>query len=170
MAGCLLEAESAVLDGEIVFLGNDGRPEFPSLMRRRKPLCFYAFDILWPNGKDLRKLPLTERKAILRRVVPKVPAPVLYVDHFEERGVGLFRAVCGADLEGIVAKRKDGLYVPGERSWIKIKNPGYSQAGGGGNFLNGGGGELERNSRPLLGNGLSERWCADRQLFMIETG
>jgi hypothetical protein len=63
-------------------------------------------------------------------VVPRDPAPVLYVDHFAERSVDLFRAVCEMDLEGIAAKRKDGRYTPEETSWVKIKNRGYSQADG----------------------------------------
>jgi bifunctional non-homologous end joining protein LigD len=126
MAACL-EVESAVLDGEIVHLGDDGRPEFYSLMRRRSPQHFYAFDILWLNGKDLRQQPLMKRKEILRRVVRTQPASVLYADHFDERGVDLFQAVSAMDLEGIVAKRKDGLYTPEETSWVKIKNPNYSQ-------------------------------------------
>ena len=66
----------------------------------------------------------------LRRVVPAHPAPVLYTDHSEERGIVLFRAVCEMDLEGIVAKRQDGLYTPAETSWVKIKNPRYSQMEG----------------------------------------
>src|SRR4029079_1635286 len=122
--------ESAVLDGEIVYVGRDGRPEFYNLMRRRSPQYFYAFDILWLDGKDLRGLPLVKRKEVLRRVVPAQPAPMLYADHFDSRGVDLFRSVCEMDLEGIVAKRKDGLYTPEETSWVKIKNPHYSQAEG----------------------------------------
>jgi ATP-dependent DNA ligase len=69
LATCI-EAESAVLDGEIVYLGSDGRSEFYNLMRRRTPQHFYTFDILWLDGKDLRKLPLMKRKQILRRVLP----------------------------------------------------------------------------------------------------
>jgi bifunctional non-homologous end joining protein LigD len=99
-------------------------------MRRRAPQHFYAFDILWLDGKDLARLPLVNRKAILRRVVPMQPAPVRYADHFEGRGVDLFQAVCAMDLEGIVAKRKDDLYTPAETSWVKIKNPRYSQMDG----------------------------------------
>jgi bifunctional non-homologous end joining protein LigD len=131
VAACI-EAESAVIDGEIVYLGGDGRPEFFNLMRRRSPQHFYAFDIdiLWLDGKDLLRLPLLERKQLLRTVVPMPPAPILYADHFDERGVELFQTVCDMDLEGIVAKRKDGLYTPDETSWVKIKNPGYSQVEG----------------------------------------
>jgi bifunctional non-homologous end joining protein LigD len=129
MAACI-EAETAVLDGEIVYLGGDGRPEFYNLMRRRTPQHFYAFDVLWLDGKDLRQLPLIERKRILKRIVPAQPAPLLYVDYFDGRGVDLFRAVCEQDLEGIVAKLRHGLYMPDETSWVKIKNPRYSQMEG----------------------------------------
>jgi bifunctional non-homologous end joining protein LigD len=101
-----LDAGSAVLDGEIVYLDRDGRPEFTSLMRRRSPPHFYAFDILWLDGRDLRRLPLVERKQTLRRVVPAPPACLLYADHMEGNGTGLFRAVCEMDLEGIVAKHR----------------------------------------------------------------
>ncbi len=129
LATCI-EAESAVLDGEIVYLGSDGRPEFYNLMRRRTPQHFYAFDILWLDGKDLRRLPLVKRKQILRRVIPIRPAPLLYADHFDCGGMDLLQVVCESDLEGIVAKRKDGLYTPEETSWVKIKNARYSQAEG----------------------------------------
>jgi bifunctional non-homologous end joining protein LigD len=131
MAACI-EAESAVLDGEIVYLDRDGRPQFYDLMRRRTPQHFYAFDILWLDGKGLRGrgCPLVERKRILRRVVPTQPAPVLYADHVEGKRTELFRAACEIDLEGIVAKLRNGLYTPGETTWVKIKNPNYSQAEG----------------------------------------
>ena len=52
------------------------------------------------------------------------------VIHVEDNGTRLFQLACEEDLEGIVAKRKDGLYTPEETRWVKIKNPGYSQAGG----------------------------------------
>jgi bifunctional non-homologous end joining protein LigD len=59
----------AVLDGEIVYLGPDGFPRFYDLMRRRSPQHFYAFDLLWLDGRDLRALPLLKRKAMLRKLV-----------------------------------------------------------------------------------------------------
>jgi ATP-dependent DNA ligase len=74
-------------------------------------------------------MPLIERKRILRRLVPPQPSRLLYVDHIDGRGVDLFREVCRQDLEGIVAKRRDGVYDPDAPTWIKIKNPEYSQAG-----------------------------------------
>ncbi len=87
--GPALGVRDAVLDGEIVHLGNDGKPEFYSLMRRRCPQYFFAFDLLWLDGRDLRALPLLERKRLLGGVVPQAACPVLYVDHVAERGVDL---------------------------------------------------------------------------------
>jgi ATP-dependent DNA ligase len=62
--------------------------------------------------------------------VPARPSALLYCDHVEMRGVELFERVCGLDLEGVVAKRKDRLYTPEETTWVKIKNPAYSQVEG----------------------------------------
>ena len=67
-----------VLDGEIVYLGKDGCPRFYDLMRRRAPQYFYAFDLLWKDGQDLRGLPLIRRKRLLKKIVKP---PVLFVDH-----------------------------------------------------------------------------------------
>ena len=58
------------LDGEIVHPGTDGRPMFYELMRRRGPFCFYAFDLVWLDARDLRGRPLLERKALLRKLLP----------------------------------------------------------------------------------------------------
>jgi hypothetical protein len=119
-----------VLDGEIVHLDTDGKPQFYDLLRRRTPQQFVAFDLLWLDGRDLRSLPLVERKRQLRAIVPARSSALLYCDHIATRGVELFERVCGLDLEGIVAKRKDGLYTPEETSWVKIKNPAYSEVEG----------------------------------------
>jgi bifunctional non-homologous end joining protein LigD len=119
--------DAAVLDGEIVFLGPDGKPQFYDLMRRRSPQHFYAFDLLWLDGRDLRNLPLFERKRLLQGIVKP---PALYVDHVEHRGADFFRAVCDQDLEGVVAKLANGRYTADETTWVKIKNPSYSQAEG----------------------------------------
>jgi bifunctional non-homologous end joining protein LigD len=108
----------AILDGEIVVLDSAGRPQFYELLRRRGEPVFYAFDVLTLDGRDLRSLPLLERKNILRRVVSKHPR-ILYARHFERSGCDLFRLVCDQDLEGIVAKRRDAVY--GE-DWFKIRN------------------------------------------------
>ena len=84
------------------------------------------FDILWHEGKDLRSLPLMKRKQILRRLIPARDPYLLYVDHTED-GENLYKLVCSQDLEGVVMKHKASRY--GE-SWIKVKNPAYSQLKG----------------------------------------
>ena len=97
-------------------------------MRRRRPAHFYAFDLLKLDGQDLRNLPLIERKHILRQIIPP-PAHVVYVDHMERWGTELFRFVCESDLEGIVAKRRDGAYVSkdarpsGLRPYVQRRTP-----------------------------------------------
>lgn len=117
----------AVLDGEIVCLDFEGRPQFYDLLRRRGEPVFYAFDLLWLDGKDLRELSLITRQHLLRSLVPEESAAVLYANHIEQNGVEFFRLICDRDLEGVVAKYRFGKY--GE-SWFKIRNPTYSQREG----------------------------------------
>jgi bifunctional non-homologous end joining protein LigD len=124
-----LNADGAVLDGEIVKLDESGRPIFVDLMRRRGPFAFVAFDVLAVNGRDVRKRPLVERKKLLRAIVPARSTAMLCADHVRRRGRDLFNEVCRQDLEGIVAKQADGVYdVAALPVWLKIKNPDYSQA------------------------------------------
>lgn len=123
--GHLLRLGNAILDGEIVCIDDHGRPRFYDLMFQRGEPRFFAFDILWKDGEDLRSLPLTMRKKILRKLIPKSDARLLYVDHSED-GHGLFRLVCEQDLEGMVMKPKASPY--GDNRWLKIKNANYSQA------------------------------------------
>ncbi len=127
-----LKVENAVLDGEIACLDSEGRSQFNELLYRRGDPYFYAFDILWLNGRDLRDLPLIERKQILRDIIPPAPSRVLYSDHIEEHGPQIFDFACQNDLEGVVAKWKHGSYLPNSSAttWIKIKNPAYSQMEG----------------------------------------
>ncbi len=67
----------------------------------------------------------------MRGIVPEDPSYLLYLDHLEEKGVELFQSVCEMDLEGIVAKWEEGPYLADKKtSWIKIRNPNYSQAVG----------------------------------------
>ena len=124
-----VNADNAVLDGEIVKLDDNGRPQFYDLMRRRGPFSFVAFDVLAVNGKDVRRLALAGRKRLLRAIVPRRSSSVLYAQHIAERGRALFAEVCAQDLEGIVAKHRESLYRTDEpRQWIKVKNTAYSQA------------------------------------------
>lgn len=133
----------AVIDGEIVCLDADGRPQFYELLARKGRPYYYAFDLLWLDGEDLRDEPLLERKAKLRSLVPERDSRLLYVDHIESSGIALFERVCQMDLEGIIAKRKMGLYREGT-TWYKIKNAAYSQAEGRGELFD------RRRSRPGL--------------------
>jgi ATP-dependent DNA ligase len=101
---------------------------FQDLLFRRGEPRFYAFDVLWHDGEDLRYLPLFGRKLRLRSVVPQRGDRVLYCDHVENDGEGRFRLECEHDLEGIVAKRKQGTYLlDRETTWLKIRNRNYSQ-------------------------------------------
>jgi bifunctional non-homologous end joining protein LigD len=137
-----LKGRRCVLDGEIVCLGLDGKPQFCDLLFRRAEPLFYAFDLLWDehtrsddeeeqyrfrNGEDLRYLPLIDRKLRLHAVVPKRGERLLYCDHIDGEGEGLFRLACENDLEGVVAKRKSDPYLPDHASWLKIRNQSYSQ-------------------------------------------
>ena len=120
-------AHDAVLDGEIVCLDESGNSQFTSLLFRRGEPRFYAFDLVWCDGEDLRYLPLTDRKHRLRGVVPKQGERLLYCDHVEGIGEKLFQFACERDLEGIVAKRKFDPYLADSATWLKIRNRNYSQ-------------------------------------------
>jgi bifunctional non-homologous end joining protein LigD len=117
-----------VVDGELVCLQPDGRSHFYNLLFRREAPYFLAFDLLWVDGKDLRGLPLIQRKRRLARILPRGDSRVRLVEHIERRGTDLFAAACRLDLEGIVAKWAHGSYQNGSQtSWLKVRNPGYSQ-------------------------------------------
>jgi bifunctional non-homologous end joining protein LigD len=121
------------LTAEIACVDDSGRSVFNDLLFRRRECVFFAFDLLFLNGEDLRALPLVERKARLKRLLRRKRSPVLYVDHIEADGRQFFEKVCELDLEGIVAKRKSAAYRATEKPspyWIKVKNPKYSQAEG----------------------------------------
>ena len=132
--GAELPRREVVLDGEVVALDDDGRINFLDLMRRRGTLAYAAFDVLWLNGRDLRDLPLTQRKKRLERLIPASVGALNRLPCFEEHGRELFEAACGLDLEGIVAKRKADPYGP-RTIWYKIKNPTYTQAEGRGELF-----------------------------------
>ncbi len=107
-----LPVRDAILDGEIVHLDATGVPQFYDLMRRRRPQHFYAFDLLWLDGRDLRAAPLLDRKRLLHGIISPQPSPVLYVDHVVGTGIELFNAVCARDMEGVVAKLATAPYTP----------------------------------------------------------
>jgi len=113
-----------ILDGEIVALDDTGRPMFNDLMFGRREPVYVAFDVLFVEGEDVRIAPLKERKALLANIVRRYR-----LQKFEPvlgEGVAAFKAVCGLDLEGIVAKRLADSYGP-RTQWWKILNRDYSQ-------------------------------------------
>ncbi len=130
-----IDASSAIIDGEIVALDDEGRPSF-SLMQQRTgighagrrvgrtnndvPIVYYAFDILYLDGYDLRRVDLEQRKQLLSQVL-KPDALVRYSDHFSD-GIALYEAARQRALEGIVAKRRKSCYVEKRsREWLKLK-------------------------------------------------
>lgn len=118
---------TAVLDGEIVVLNEEGKPDFQKLQQfgenRDHPILYYVFDLLELKGEELYSLPLIERKAKLAKLLKAHPI-IKYSDHIEEQGEAFFEAIVQKDLEGIMAKRVGSQYYPGKRSvdWLKIKH------------------------------------------------
>ena len=118
----LIGATSAIIDGEIVVPGEGGKTDFAmlqnSLTGKADNLVMVAFDLLYLNGRDLRRLPLRERKAALKTLL--AGTPVEYSDHFDMDGAELFRRVCAGELEGVVSKIAGSPYggVRGNY-WVK---------------------------------------------------
>jgi bifunctional non-homologous end joining protein LigD len=126
---------NAVVDGEIVALTADGMPGFQELQgflkqEKAAELAYYVFDLLWYEGRDYTQLPLIERKAILRHILPASDEIIRFSDHVLEEGIAFFRAATGKGLEGIMAKKTDSVYTQHHRSslWLKIKSSRYAEA------------------------------------------
>src|SRR5215468_2124424 len=96
----ILRVDSAVLDGEIACVDESGRPVFRDLLFRRRQCVFITFDLLYLNGKDLRALPLIDRKAMLKKLLKRKRSRILYLDHVEGDGRLLFEQIVAMDLEG----------------------------------------------------------------------
>ena len=117
---------NAIVDGEIVALGKDKLPHFNSLqnwnINSEETLIYYLFDILWLEGYDLTQLPLSDRKKILFSVIPNLDNIKTGLT-VKGKGVEFFDAVKALGMEGIIAKKSESLYFPGDRSknWLKIK-------------------------------------------------
>jgi len=127
-----LKSDSVVLDGEIVCLDQDNRPSFSRLQQRLQskrvsrprinPAHFIAFDVLYVKGRSVMREPLWERKYLLPQVLD--PTELVQICEFiEDEGTAFFQATCDLGLEGIMAKDKSSLYLPGKRSpaWLKVK-------------------------------------------------
>ena len=130
-----VKAKNAILDGEVVALDEDGRASF-SLMQQRTgfrpggrrgaanagvPVLYYAFDLLYLDGYDWRRVPLEERKRKLKSVM-MVGDGLRYSDHYEAHGKALFEMAQQKKLEGILAKKRGSFYEERRtREWLKIK-------------------------------------------------
>ncbi len=130
-------ARTAIFDGEIVAMNEHGVPDFQEMQPRMNlsrpaeveriaattPVYYYVFDLLYLDGYDLTRVPLVERKALLRRAL--VPSThLMLVDHERDDGESLYEAASKLGFEGVVAKRGTSIYEPGVRTgaWLKIKN------------------------------------------------
>jgi len=130
------DAGEAVVDGEIVSLDPEGRSSFSMLSNRMHlqsrseiaaaastmPVTFYAFDLLYHDGLNVMRKDLESRKLLLDEIMTQTDQ-VKYSGHVEEEGLAFFAAARERELEGIMAKRRDGPYEPGARSgsWLKIR-------------------------------------------------
>jgi bifunctional non-homologous end joining protein LigD len=129
-----VKAESAIIDGEVVALDENGKPSFQHLQNftgfatkpalkgvAPPPLNFFAFDLLYLNGYDLRKAALIDRRQLLASIL--LPnETVRYSDHFAGKGEELLHAVRAQGLEGIIAKQAQSRYESRRSSaWLKVK-------------------------------------------------
>ena len=121
-----LEVKTVVIDGEVVALSPDGRPSFEVLQHRGSnpghQIVFYAFDLLFLNGRDMTGEPLVKRRAKLQAIIGD-DSTIRLSQVLPGEASAVVTAVRDAGLEGVIAKRKNSLYQPGERSgdWVKLK-------------------------------------------------
>ena len=119
--------DETVIDGEVVALDPDGKPSFNLLQNYGSagaPLHFFIFDLLVLKGTDVMAEPLTKRRELLEQhVFPKMEEPVRYSPLLDASLKDLIQSVKSQGLEGLVAKRRDSKYEPGERSgaWQKMR-------------------------------------------------
>ena len=122
-----IDAREAIVDGEVVALDDDGRPDFSLLQERLGQkgvggLVYQAFDLLYLDGRSLLDVALEDRKRLLRSVLRPHPR-VQFASHIEGEGVAFFEAARAQKLEGLIAKLRRSRYEPGRRStaWLKLK-------------------------------------------------
>ncbi len=118
-----------IIDGEVVALDENGAPDFAALQaalsdRKTDQLVFFAFDLLFAEGRDLRHLPLLKRKRRLAQILSteNTGSLIRWVPHFETGGDAVLKSACRMSLEGIVSKRIDAPYESGRTgAWVKAK-------------------------------------------------
>jgi bifunctional non-homologous end joining protein LigD len=110
-----INAGSAIIDGEVVVPSADGTTDFSILQNelkgRSKKIVMVAFDLLYLNGYDLRKLPLFERKTLLRKIISETD--IQFSESFEVDGREMYLHACKTGLEGVVSKIRDSHYISG---------------------------------------------------------
>jgi len=119
----LIKAASAVVDGEIVVPAPDGTTDFSVLQNELKgqstKIALVAFDLLYLNGRDLRKLPLHRRKAELKEII--AGTDIQFSESFEIDGAEIFAHACKVGLEGVVSKVRSSVYPSGRSNdWVKM--------------------------------------------------
>ena len=117
-----IKAGSAIIDGEVVVPAANGATDFSVLQNELKGtstrIVLIAFDLLYLNGRDVRKLPLLERKAKLKKII--AGTDVQFSDSFEIEGREMFTHACKLGLEGVVSKVRDSVYASGRgNNWVK---------------------------------------------------
>jgi bifunctional non-homologous end joining protein LigD len=122
-----LPATDLILDGEAVVVDSRGIPDFGLLHAdlaagRKDRVLYYAFDLLYLDGLDLRGAALADRKSVLSELLTGASERILYAEHLEGNGPEIRERACAMGLEGIVSKQQDAPYRSGRvESWIKIK-------------------------------------------------
>ncbi len=123
-----IPADSVMLDGEIVWVDDNGVSHFQGLQNsldnhRSNELFYYVFDILHFNGQDLQDYPLLERKTLLKKLLKETPSKkILFSDHWRGDGKNVLKSACHLHLEGIVSKEVQSIYQSGRtKNWIKSK-------------------------------------------------
>jgi bifunctional non-homologous end joining protein LigD len=118
----LINAGSAIIDGEVVVPQDNGATDFAVLQNELKgkstKIVLVAFDLLYLNGHDLRRLPLFERKTLLKKLIHGTA--IQFSESFEIDGPELFKHACKVGLEGVVSKVRDSRYASGRgNDWVK---------------------------------------------------
>ena len=121
-----LPVDTAWLDGEVVVMEADGRTSFQALQNALSTdgakLHYFAFDLMYLNGYDLRPAPLVERKKALETLLAAAPAALRFSSHIEGSGAEFFKQACKLKLEGMISKRAHSIYQGGRcRDWLKVK-------------------------------------------------
>ncbi len=117
-----LKVPDVVLDGEIVVLDEQGAPRFQLLQQGDRRELLFVFDILWLDGRDLRRLPYDERRVILEKTLRRAPAAVKVAEKLEVSGQEALDRAKKSGWEGIIAKRRTSVYEPRRsKEWLKIK-------------------------------------------------